>query len=209
MAGNPDGLIPTRRSLLGRLKNWDDQESWKDFFDSYWKLIYGVAIKAGLSDTEAQEVVQETIIAVCKNIGEFEYDRTKGTFKSWLLHTARWRISDQLRRRRSGAVGLPRGRDKSTRTATIERIPDPAEPELDAIWEEEWEKQILYAAIERVKHQVNARQYQMFDLYVMKHWPVQKVARVLGVNVGQVYLAKNRISVLIKRKIRVLETKAL
>ena len=46
-------LIPTRRSLLNRLKDWEDQESWQDFFDTYWKLIYGVAAKAGLTDDES------------------------------------------------------------------------------------------------------------------------------------------------------------
>jgi hypothetical protein len=28
-------FIPTRYSLLSRLQDWDDQESWKDFFDTY------------------------------------------------------------------------------------------------------------------------------------------------------------------------------
>src|SRR5882762_345051 len=147
MAAVQDPLIPTRRSLLIRLKNLDDQESWKDFFDTYAKLIYGVAIKAGLTDAEAKEVVQETVIGVCRNMGEFEYDRKKGTFKSWLLHSARWRITDQLRHRRPGATGFGRKRDNTARTATIERIPDPAGSELDAIWEAEWEGQILDAAI--------------------------------------------------------------
>ncbi len=32
-------FIPTRYSLLSRLQNWDDQESWKDFFDTFWLLI--------------------------------------------------------------------------------------------------------------------------------------------------------------------------
>ena len=45
----------------------------------------------------------------------------------------------------------------------------------------------------------------MFDLYVVKQWPVGKVARTLGVNVGQVYLAKHRIAALIKKEVRILE----
>ena len=49
MAGNPDDPIPTRYSLLSRLKDREDSESWKDFFDTYWRLIYSVAIKAGES----------------------------------------------------------------------------------------------------------------------------------------------------------------
>ena len=55
-------FIPTRRTLLSRLKNFDDHLSWRNFFDTYWKLIYSVALKSGLRDAEAQEVVQETVI---------------------------------------------------------------------------------------------------------------------------------------------------
>jgi len=95
----PDVRIPTRRSLLTRLKNWDDQEGWREFFDTYWNLIYGVAIKAGLGDAEAQDVVQETVIAVAKKMQDFHYDPSIGTFKSWLLHTTRWKIADQFRKR--------------------------------------------------------------------------------------------------------------
>ena len=34
------GLAATRRSLVDRLVNWDDQKRWQEFFDTYWKLIY-------------------------------------------------------------------------------------------------------------------------------------------------------------------------
>jgi RNA polymerase sigma-70 factor (ECF subfamily) len=54
--------LPTRQSLLERLRRWDDQESWRDFFNLYWGLLYATAIKSGLSDQEAQDVVQDTII---------------------------------------------------------------------------------------------------------------------------------------------------
>src|SRR5437016_802251 len=81
--------IPTRQSLLNRLKDWGDQASWQDFFDTYWQLIYNVAIKAGLTDTEAQEVVQETIIAVAKNIGDFKTDPGHGSFGAWLMQLTR------------------------------------------------------------------------------------------------------------------------
>ena len=41
MKNDPDELLPTRWTLIERLKNWDDQESWRQFFDTYWKLIQG------------------------------------------------------------------------------------------------------------------------------------------------------------------------
>jgi hypothetical protein len=78
------GLIATRRSLVDRLANWDDQRRWQEFFDTYWKLIYSTARKSGLTDEEAQEVVQETIITVAKKIDKLRYDPAIGSFKGWL-----------------------------------------------------------------------------------------------------------------------------
>src|SRR5437867_10914593 len=60
MSQQPDEFIPTRQSLLSRLKNWDDKASWRDFFNTYWKLIYSIGLKAGMTAEEAQDLVQET-----------------------------------------------------------------------------------------------------------------------------------------------------
>src|SRR5215831_17246125 len=94
-----DDFMPTRRSLLSRLKNWDDAQTWAEFFNTYGKLIYRVAYKAGLSDAEAQDVVQETIIIVARKIPGFKYDPALGSFKSWLLLITRRRIEKQLKKR--------------------------------------------------------------------------------------------------------------
>jgi RNA polymerase sigma-70 factor (ECF subfamily) len=194
-------LIPTRDSLLSRLKDWRDDDSWRDFFNTYWKLLHGVALKAGLTEEEAQEVVQETVITVARRIPEFKYDPAVCSFKTWLLNLTRWRIVDQLRKRRPAVVDRPRP-DAATRTAAIERLPDPASLDLGAVWDEEWERQLLAAAIQRVKRKVRPEQYQVFHLCVFKEWPVKKVAAQLGVSAAQVYLAKHRIGALLKREVK-------
>ena len=201
-------LIPTRHSLLVRLKNWEDADSWKEFFEIYWKLIYGVAIKSGLTDVEAQEVVQETVIAVSKKMPEFNYDPSVGSFKGWLLHMTRWRINDQFRKRRHEAARLPQDGESTTRTSPIDQIPDPAGINLESIWDQEWHTNLLEVAIEKVKQKVKPKQYQIFDLYVVKKWPVQKITRTLGVSLGQVYLAKHRVAALLKKEIKTLERQA-
>ena len=99
MTFQSEDFIPTRYSLLSRLKNWDDQDSWKTFFDTYWRLIYSVALKSGLTEDEAQDVAQETIISVAKSIHKFKRNRELGSFKGWLRNLTRWRIADQLRKR--------------------------------------------------------------------------------------------------------------
>src|SRR5271166_5164444 len=92
-----DGLA-TRSSLLRRLRNHSDEVSWQTFFDAYWRLIYNVARKSGLADADAQDVVQETVIAVARKMPEFRYDPAKGSFKHWLLLITRRRILDHVRR---------------------------------------------------------------------------------------------------------------
>src|ERR1051325_187335 len=94
-----DELIRTRASLIDRLKNWEDHKSWREFFDTYWKLIYGVARHAGLTDAEAQDVVQETMLHVAKKMPKFNYDPAIGSFKAWLLNKVRWASIQQLRKR--------------------------------------------------------------------------------------------------------------
>ena len=214
-------FLPTRQSLLSRLKDWDDHESWRDFFDTYWRVIHGLALKSGLTNTEAEDVVQETLLAVAKEMPEFKYDPARGSFKGWLFEITRRRIANQVRRRpkhRHGIAGplvgeAPRQASREMiepdqrRTATVERVPDPNSDELEKLWDQEWRKNLLEASILRVKKRVNAKQYQMFNLYVMMEWPMSQVTKTLGVNAAQVYMAKMRISRLIKSEARTLERK--
>jgi RNA polymerase sigma factor (sigma-70 family) len=206
-SGLPDveELIPTRDSLLSRLKDWRDDDSWRDFFNTYWKLVYGVALKSGLTEQEAEEVVQETVITVARRIPEFKYDPSICSFKTWLLNLTRWRIIDQLRKRQP--TRNAERETRNTNTAAIERLPNPPDVDLDAMWDTEWQRSLVSTAIQRVKRRVNPEHYQIFHLCVFKEWPVKKVARELEVNVAQVYLAKHRVGALLKKEVKALEKK--
>jgi RNA polymerase sigma-70 factor (ECF subfamily) len=200
-----EDFIPTRYSLLSRLQNRDDQDSWKDFFDIYWRLIYSIALKSGLTEAEAQDAVQETIICVAKDIEKFKRDRSLGSFKGWLRNLTRWRIADQLRKREPVALAENAPPAASAGPPELADIPDRADDGLEKIWEEEWQSNLMAAAAERVKRRVREEHYQMFDLNVMRQWPASKVAGVLGVNIAQVYLAKHRMLALIRKEVRLLE----
>ena len=209
MPASPDELIPTRESLLSRIKDWEDRKSWQDFFDTYWRLIYRTARKAGLSDAEAQDIVQETVISVAKNVEGFKYDPAVCSFKRWMLQLTRWRIINQLKKRGAEAARLvtagPSTATTLDETAMIDQIPDPNACNLEPIWDAEWENNLLRAALERVKRRVDPAQFQIFDLYCTEGWPALKVAQTLRVHVGQVYLIKHRISRMLRKELELLE----
>jgi RNA polymerase sigma-70 factor (ECF subfamily) len=197
-----DELIPTRWSLLSRIKDWQDQDSWRVFFDTYWRLIYCVARKAGLSDPAAQDVVQETLLTVARKLPEFKTYPEAGSFKGWLLQITRRRIIDQWRKLNRHDKVIEPDPDDDRRTALLERLPDSGGLELERLWEKEWETNLFEVALERLKQKVSPRQYQIFDLYVLKQWPVRDISRVLNVNAGQIYIAKHRVSSLLKKELK-------
>lgn len=200
MAESADELVPTRATLIQRLKNWQDESSWEDFFNTYWKLIYDFAVKNGLTPSEAEDVVQETLLAVARSMPGFKYNPEIGSFKAWLFNLTRWRVKDQLRRRNSNAEAAFQ-EEPTGATRAIERIPDPASENVDAVWDAEWEKNLLTTALNNVKRRVDPQKYQVFDLYVNKNCPAAKVAATFGMPVDQVYLAKHRVTESIKEEV--------
>ena len=198
--------IPTRASLLQRLKDLDDKSSWDEFYDLYHDLIFSVARRAGLSETEAAEVVQDTLLSVAKKMPGFIYDPAKDSFKGWLLTLTRWRMRNQLAKRSRMVAQQPRisrsQEEEEPRTATIEGIPDPTGPELESIWEKEWETRVLETALARIKRQVQPQHYEIYHLHVVLGQPVREVTRALGTSPVQVYLAKHRIGNLLKKEIK-------
>lgn len=203
MRTEPELDPATRRSLLSRLRNLDDRESWKDFFDHYWRMLYKVARRAGLAEADAQDVVQETVVAVARQMPSFHYDRARGTFKQWLYRIVRRRVADHLRRvYRQPARGEPTWErpledDEGT---PVEEI-DPS-VDLAAAWEQEWETSVFEAAVARVRERANPKHFQVFDLCVRQGWTTAKVASALSLNAAQVYLARHRVSQAVKQAAR-------
>jgi len=201
-----DEFIPTRATLINRLKNWQDQASWQDFFDTYWKLIYGLARKFGLNEEDAQDVVQDTMVCVAQQMPNFQYDPKIGSFKSWLRTLIRWRIADHVRKRGPAATVPLQPDPENGDDFALRELPDKNNQTMDQLYEQEWQKNLLDAAIAKVKRKIDPQKYQIFDCYVNKEWTPEKVAATFKISVDQVYLAKHRITEMIKSEAKRLET---
>src|SRR6266516_1793213 len=159
MSRDQRDTLQTRASLVQGLQA-GNEDRWQEFCRLYGPVVRGFALRAGLTETEADEVVQETTIAVARHVPEFRYDPKVCRFKTWLLNQALWRVKDQLKKRRrwdervhrpaggapAGTGGSPvlSGNDTS-RTATIERVLDPKAGELESLWDEEWRSNLFKA----------------------------------------------------------------
>src|SRR5262249_37419771 len=153
---------------------------WTEFHRMYRGLLVGVARRAGLNEHEAEEAVQDTLIAVAKKMPGFHYEPGKDSFKGWLLQIVRWKIVDQVRRRRQSASPTEDEEPASVaeRLALTEdsvldsliipaNVADPRQ-DFDAIWDEEWEHHLLMRALARVKRQAKPEHYAIYHLHVIE-----------------------------------------
>ena len=206
MKNHPGTSLLTRPSLLYRVRDQGDGASWEEFHRLYRRLIYGRARRAGLSHADAEEVAQDVFKRVAETINDFHHDPARGSFRGWLMQLTHWRITDKFR-------SLPKlpvqpaapapAAETTTGTATLERVPAPADDEDE--WDREWQQHLLAAAIDRVSQQVKPRHFQIFELYVRQEWPVLKVASRLGLNPAAVYLIGHRITKLLKGEVAKLQ----
>jgi RNA polymerase sigma-70 factor, ECF subfamily len=197
IAATDDSFLPTRSSLLSRLKNASDAAGWQYFVDNYGRLVFQVCLRSGLTKQEAEDIVQDVVAAVSKQMPRFQYDRGKGSFKGWLARVTRNHIADFLEkkvREMNRRVELP-----ESRTDAI--VAEQNGGSLDEVWESEWRQHLMERALRCVQQQLPARAVQIFQMSALDGWSTEKIAASLRISRPQVYLARHRAARLVKKEI--------
>ena len=187
----------TRPSLLVRIRDAGDGQAWSQFVEIYGPLVYGFARKHGLQDADAADLTQDILGAVAGAVGRLDYDPRRGSFRGWLFTVVRNRLRDFLARPRR----LWQGSGDSGARALLEEHPAPEE-DLAASWDQEYRRQLLAWAAERVRGGVQESTWQAFWQTAVEGKAGQEVARALGMTVAAVYLAKSRVMARLKEEIR-------
>ena len=182
----------TRSSLIGKLGDTNAEE-WDDFFRLYRGLIYNFARKAGLSDADAQDVVQETVLKFYKNKDKFNYDRNRGSFRGWLRVVTRRCIADHFRKWKPKPNEEANGVRAMDSMADMDELEDPQGQQLEMLWEQEWLNHVTAQALEELKQQVSDQHFQVFHCIRFQEWKPVEVAETLGLKRSNVDQIKGRV----------------
>jgi RNA polymerase sigma-70 factor (ECF subfamily) len=176
----------TNTALLVGLRDPANESVWTAFCERYRSLLVAFGQRLGLQWQDAEDAAQDALCGFVSAYRQNRYDRDKGGLRTWLFRIAAHKIRDVQRRR---CKERPPGDDGST--GLIDQIPD--DQTLSGIWDIEWQQSVLREAIQRVKTEVEPTTLQAFTLAVLKEWPVEQVARKLGMSRDAVYKAKRRV----------------
>jgi RNA polymerase sigma-70 factor (ECF subfamily) len=185
-------MISTNDTLLNRLRADNAHGAWKEFYELYWGAILRYARKLGLGEHQAEDVLQETMVALMRILPEFAYDRDKGKFRNFLLTIVHRKSLTVLRRARKErksqvpwtASGPADGEEFAAHLGA-------AESEALARWRES----LAEEALRRLRHteRPGENTFAVFDAYVIGGRPPEEVAREFGLKKNAVYQIKNRV----------------
>jgi RNA polymerase sigma-70 factor (ECF subfamily) len=190
-----DDSLPTRVSLLSRLRDLADDTSWKEFYERYRRFIFQAALRKGLSSQDAEEVLQGTVVSVARGIPNFVYNPAICSFKGWLMTITRRRVADQLRRR---GRQVPLAETAGDIPAGGILVDSP----FEAAWEAEWESNLIEAAIDRLRLTISPRNYQIFDWTFRMGRSTQETAAAFGISAGVVRVTKLRVRLQLEKHLR-------
>jgi RNA polymerase sigma-70 factor (ECF subfamily) len=199
MKSDTSEWLETRASLLARIRNPEDHAGWREFDRIYRRLLWGVARRWGLNETEAEDVAQDTMVSVLKSMPGFEYRPETCSFKSWLRRLTESRIVDFLRRRQSAEGGRRGVGGRSANERAVAEMADPHGLDLEAVWEAEWRQAVVELALVKLRCRVRPQPYQIFYLLAVKEQSPREVARRLAVSRARVYLTRFRVAPIFAR----------
>jgi RNA polymerase sigma-70 factor (ECF subfamily) len=176
---------PTSPSLLVRIRDPRDVDSWQTFVDVYAPVIYRYCRRRGLQDADAADVGQEVLAQVLRSIRSFEYQPERGRFRDWLGAVARGKVVRFLENQARGV----RGTGASDKPDRLNELPS---GDSDPDWTAEFHARLLEAALERIRPQLSERSWLAFDATWRQDRPAIEVARTLDMPIDAVYVAKSR-----------------
>lgn len=184
----------TRPSLLLAIRDAENNAAWEQFVDLYTPLVFNHCRGRGLQEADAADVSQEVMRAVAGAIRRFEYDRSRGAFRTWLLTVTRSKLNNFFGRHARTPVAVGD-------TAMQQRLESEPPPEEGLEWEHEFRQRLFQYAAEKIRPEFQEKTWLAFWQSSVENKPVEEVAALLGLSAGAVYIARSRVTARLRARI--------
>jgi RNA polymerase sigma-70 factor (ECF subfamily) len=194
MAHEPSTCV----SLLERLRRQPtDQQAWRDFVSRYAPTIHGWCRHWQLQEADAEDVTQSVLLILATRMKTFDYDPS-GRFRGWLRTVARHAWNAFVEGRRGAVAAADSGINRLLETLE-------ARDELVRRLEENFDRELLELAMDRIQARVEQHTWEAFRLTAVERLPAADVAARLGMKVATVYVAGSKVRKMIRAEVQRLE----
>lgn len=178
----------TSLSLLERLRQSPENEGWNRLADLYAPLIRAWLRRYDVQDSDANDLVQEVLLAVSKDLGKFEHAGQPGAFRGWLKAI----LVNRLRKFWRARDRRPQARGDSDMDARLAQLNDPAS-DMSQIWDREHDQYVLRQLMALVEPHFESKTWEAFRRVALEGGKPDAVAQKMGISLNAVCLAKSRV----------------
>lgn len=173
----------TRNSLILRLRDRNDVESWQEFVELYEPVVYRAAIRRGVQHADALELVQRVLLAVARAVDRFQPDSRRAKFRTWLYRITHNEFCKEFGKKRATGSG------DTAVLSLLEQQPEPRDDEFGI----EYRRAVFRWAADRVRPTFKDSTWRAFWLTSVDGCSSVEAAKETGLSVGAVYVARSRV----------------
>jgi RNA polymerase sigma-70 factor (ECF subfamily) len=181
-------LPDTPVSLLERLRLRPDAQSWQRLVDLYTPLIRDWLRRHALQGTDADDLSQEVLAVVVRELPSFRHDLRQGAFRRWLKNITINRLRTFWRSRRHHPVAT----GDSDFEGMLAQLEDPASG-LSKQWDDEHDRHVTRRLLELIEPDFEPTTWRAFRLLMLESRSTADVAAELGITPNAVRIAKSRV----------------
>ena len=178
--------LNTRLTLMARIKDKHDEESWQEFVNYYKQYVYNITRSMNLSHHDATEIVQLIMVKMWNKLPEFDVDSIRGKFRNWLYTVTANQVKDYIKARDRKNTRHQKAEQEKSYLGNI------SVPEVERIAKREWENYIAQLAWEKVSPDFEESVLNAFQMFAKKI-DVKVIAEELGISESSVYVYRKRV----------------
>jgi len=182
-----DDPYNTRATLIQRVQNQQDEQSWAEFVEVYRRYIYAIIRSMNISEHDTEDILQQVLINLWNSLPKMDYQKIK-RFRSWLSTVTKNCVTDFIRKRTREANRL----EKAAKDNTLIYLKTIRLPEIDSIAEREWEIHLTNLALNNIEPLFSGKAVAAFRL-TLQGRSVEEIATELDLKENSVYRLKNRV----------------
>jgi RNA polymerase sigma-70 factor (ECF subfamily) len=181
-------MTATSATLLERLRDRTDAEAWRRLVDLYSPLLTNWLRRHALQNADVEDLVQEVLTTVAREVPAFQHSGRTGAFRHWLRSILANRLREFWRANRI----RPAATGDSDFAAFLDQLADPASG-ISRLWNQEHDQHLARRLLAMIEPQFAPTTWQAFRRVVLEGARPDTVAAELGLTVNAIFIAKSRI----------------
>lgn len=185
----------TSLSLLECASRPEDSQSWSRFVGVYSPLLRHWLNRFQIQTSDADDLIQDVLIVVARELPNFEHSQRKGSFRSWLRKI----LINKLRGFWRSANYRPTATGATSLQQQLNELADAASA-TSRLWDKEHDEFVMKRLMDQVRSRFSEQTWEAFRRQAVDGHSARKVADELEMKVNQVYLAKSRVLSALRRE---------